>query len=150
MYWILIIVMYFLLKRLWKILELNFEKLEEFEGEFIYTYLKGLLKKEAYFNLKEVKYVFFSVLLIKNDIVLKIILKDGYTIILRKRKNCILFLKSCKENNEELYMKILQKFPMGLDISQIIEREIEKYKEDNEDDNRGNPSEGGKNEDSGK
>ncbi len=134
MYVVLIIVLYFLLRRLWKILKLNFEKLEEFEGEFIYTYLKGLLKKEAYFSLKEVKYVFFSVVLIKNDIVLKIILKDGYNIVLRKRKNCILFLRSCKKNNKELYMKILQKFPMGLDISQIIEDEINKYKDGNNED----------------
>lgn len=31
-------------------------------------------------------------------------------------------------------MKILQKFPMGLDISQIIEDEINKYKDGNNED----------------
>ena len=47
---------------------------------------------------------------------------------LKKTQNCILFLKSCKKNDDELYQKILRSALMGIDISGIIEREIEKLK----------------------
>ena len=62
------------------------------------------------------------------QIVLNVYLKDGYMIKIQKKENCISFLKSCKENDEELYEKILRSIPMGLDISSIVEKEIENLK----------------------
>ena len=129
---VLVVIFYLLIRRIWKKIKTRFEKLEGIEGEFIYTYLKGFFKKEVYFSLHEVEIVYFSRVFINNsgfkNILLNIILKDGYIVVLKKKENCIHFLKSCKENDRELYMKIIQKFPMGLDISSIIENEIENYK----------------------
>ena len=80
--------LYFLIIRILKNIRLRFEKLEELEGEFIFTYLRKLQKKE----------------------------------------NIILFFKSCKENKPELYDKFLKNAPMGINISAIMDREIENYK----------------------
>ena len=89
-----------------KNIKLKFEKLEELEGEFIYTYLMKFSKKEIYFRLDEIKTVFFTRMIIKNDefdkLTLFIILEDDYAVRLQKKENIILFFKSCKENNPEI------------------------------------------------
>ena len=64
---------------------------------------------------------------------MSILLKDSYTIKLQKKNDCILFLKSCKENEPELFNKILGSGPIGIkmigiDIPEMIEKEIEDYK----------------------
>jgi len=56
------------------------------------------------------------------------ILEDEYAIKLQKKENIILFFKSCKENKPELYDKFLKNAPMGINISAIMDREIENYK----------------------
>jgi len=115
-----------------KNIKLKFEKLEELEGEFIYTYLMKFSKKEVYFKLDEIKTVFFTRMIIKNDefgkLMLFIILEDDYAIRLQKKENIILFFKSCKENTPELYDKFLKNAPMGINISAIMDKEIENYK----------------------
>jgi hypothetical protein len=115
-----------------KNIKLKFEKLEELEGEFIYTHLMKFSKKEIYFSLEEIKTVFFTRMIIKNDefgnLTLFIILEDEYAIKLQKKENIILFFKSCKENKPELYDKFLKNAPMGINISAIMDREIENYK----------------------
>ena len=125
--------LYFLIIRILKNIRLRFEKLEELEGEFIFTYLRKLSKKEIYFSLEEIKTVFFTRMIIKNDefgnLTLFIILEDEYAIKLQKKENIILFFKSCKENNPEMYDKFLKNAPMGINISGIMDREIENYKE---------------------
>ena len=125
--------LYFLIIRILKNIRLRFEKLEELEGEFIFTYLRKLSKKEIYFSLEEIKTVFFTRMIIKNDefgnLTLFIILEDEYAIKLQKKENIILFFKSCKENEPELYDKFLKNVPMGINISAIMDREIENYKE---------------------
>ena len=108
--WVLIIL--FWAKKFLKHLAYKVEKLEELDGEFIYTSLKVLRKKSEYFHINEV---------------------DSYTIKLQKKKDCILFLKSCKENEPELFNKILGAVPIGIkmigiDIPEMIEKEIEDYK----------------------
>ena len=122
--------LYFLIIRMLKNIRLRFEKLEELEGEF--TYLRKLSKKEIYFRLEEIKTVFFTRMIIKNDefgnLTLFIILEDEYAIKLQKKENIILFFKSCKENKPELYDKFLKNAPMGINISAIMDREIENYK----------------------
>jgi hypothetical protein len=124
--------LYFLIIRILKNIRLRFEKLEELEGEFIFTYLRKLSKKEIYFSLEEIKTVFFTRMIIKNDefgnLTLFIILEDEYAIKLQKKENIILFFKSCKENKSELYDKFLKNAPMGINISAIMDREIENYK----------------------
>ena len=124
--------LYFLIIRIFKNIRLRFEKLEELEGEFIFTYLRKLSKKEIYFSLEEIKTVFFTRMIIKNDefgkLMLFIILEDDYAIRLQKKENIILFFKSCKENKPELYNKFLKNAPMGINISAIMDREIENYK----------------------
>ena len=125
--------LYFLIIRILKNIRLRFEKLEELEGEFIFTYLRKLSKKEIYFSLEEIKTVFFTRMIIKNDefgnLTLFIILEDEYAIKLQKKENIILFFKSCKENNPEMYDKFLKNAPMGINISVIMDKEIENYKE---------------------
>ena len=125
--------LYFLIIRILKNIRLRFEKLEELEGEFIFTYLRKLSKKEIYFSLEEIKTVFFTRMIIKNDefgkLMLFIILEDDYAIRLQKKENIILFFKSCKENNPEMYDKFLKNAPMGINISAIMDKEIENYKE---------------------
>ena len=125
--------LYFLIIRILKNIRLRFEKLEELEGEFIYTHLMKFSKKEVYFRLDEIKTVFFTRMIIKNDefgnLTLFIILEDEYAIKLQKKENIILFFKSCKENNPEMYDKFLKNAPMGINISAIMDKEIENYKE---------------------
>ena len=133
--WLLVIlylVLYFLARKIWKNIKLSFEKLEELNGEFIYTFLRRIFKKEVYFKLEEVKTVFFTRMIIKNDmfgnLTLYIVLEDDYAIKLQKKENIILFFKSCKENNFELYEKFVKNAPMGINITAIMDREIENYK----------------------
>ena len=68
-------------------------------------------------------------MIIKNDefdkLTLFIILEDDYAVRLQKKENIILFFKSCKENKPELYDKFLKNVPMGINISAIMDREIE-------------------------
>ena len=125
--------LYFLIIRILKNIRLKFEKLEELEGEFIFTYMRKFSKKEIYFRLDEIKTVFFTRMIIKNDefdkLTLFIILEDDYAVRLQKKGNIILFFKSCKENNPEMYDKFLKNAPMGINISAIMDKEIENYKE---------------------
>lgn len=129
---LLYFIIYFLIRRLHKKIKLKFEKLEELEGEFIYTYLMKFSKKEIYFRLDEIKTVFFTRMIIKNDefdkLTLFIILEDDYAVRLQKKENIILFFKSCKENNPEMYDKFLKNAPMGINISAIMDKEIGNYK----------------------
>ena len=130
---LLYFIIYFLIRKMLKNIKLKFEKLEELEGEFIYTHLMKFSKKEVYFRLDEIKTVFFTRMIIKNDefgkLMLFIILEDDYAIRLQKKENIILFFKSCKENKPELYDKFLKNAPMGINISAIMDKEIENYKE---------------------
>ena len=129
---LLYFIIYFLIRKMLKNIKLKFEKLEELEGEFIYTHLMKFSKKEVYFRLDEIKTVFFTRMIIKNDefdkLTLFIILEDDYAVRLQKKENIILFFKSCKENKPELYDKFLKNAPMGINISAIMDREIENYK----------------------
>ncbi len=129
---IIAILLYFLLRRIWKNFKNRIEKLDEYNGEFIFTFFSKFWKKEIYFNLSEIQGVLFTRISISGglfkQIVVNIYLNDGYMIKIQKKSNCISFLKSCKENNEVLYEKILKSMPMGLDVSSIIEKEIENLK----------------------
>lgn len=128
---ILYLILYFFIRKIWKNIKLSFEKLEELDGEFIYTFFKNMFKKEIYFKLEEVKNIFFTKMVIKNDMFgnlnLYIILEDDYAVKLQKKENIIIFFASCKRNNPELYERFLRNTPMGISISGIMDREIEIY-----------------------
>lgn len=132
---ILYLFIYFLIRKIMKNIKLSFEKLEELGGEFIYTFLNRVFKKEIYFKLEEVKNIFFTRMVIKNDmfgnLMLYIILEDDYTVKLEKKENIIIFFASCKRNNPELYEKFLRNTPMGINISAIMDKEIENYENKN-------------------
>ena len=132
---ILYLFIYFLIRKIMKNIKLSFEKLEELGGEFIYTFLKRVFKKEIYFKLEEVKNIFFTRMVIKNDmfgnLMLYIILEDDYTVKLEKKENIIIFFASCKRNNPELYERFLRNTPMGINISAIMDKEIENYENKN-------------------
>ncbi|BBM36036.1 hypothetical protein [Pseudoleptotrichia goodfellowii] len=132
---ILYLFIYFLIRKIMKNIKLSFEKLEELGGEFIYTFLNRVFKKEIYFKLEEVKNIFFTRMVIKNDmfgnLMLYIILEDDYTVKLEKKENIIIFFASCKRNNPELYERFLRNTPMGINISAIMDKEIENYENKN-------------------
>ncbi|RRD39523.1 hypothetical protein EII29_06850 [Leptotrichia sp. OH3620_COT-345] len=129
---ILYFVLYFFIRKIRRSIKLSFEKLEELNGEFIYTFLKNFSKKEMYFNLEEVHSLFFTQMIVKNgsfgNLTVYIILEDEYAVKLQKKENIITFFKSCKENKPEMYEKFLESTPMGIDISAIMDKEIEDYK----------------------
>ncbi|MDO5089204.1 MAG: hypothetical protein Q4D53_05405 [Leptotrichiaceae bacterium] len=129
---ILYFVFYFFIRKIRRNIKLSFEKLEELNGEFIYTFLKNFSKKEIYFTLEEVHSLYFTRMIVKNrnfaSLTAYIVLEDEYTMKLQKKENIIIFFKSCKENKPELYEKFLKATPMGIDISGIMDKEIENYK----------------------
>ncbi len=57
----------------------------------------------------------------------KIFLKDQYIINLNKKESCVKLLKSCRENNKDLYEKVFKRVPMGIDIYSIVEEEIDNF-----------------------
>jgi hypothetical protein len=119
------------------------EKLEERNGEFIFTYLSYILKKEMYFNVYEVENVSFSKMIIKNKefsrLTLMITLDNNDIIKIFNKRNAIIFFKSCKENSPALYEDIFQKSDIfngmpgffGLtSIRDIVENEIKKLEDE--------------------
>ena len=71
MFWIMEIVIvfigYYLIIGSYKSFRIKLEKLEELNGEFIFTYLSYMRKKEEYFSIYEVRDVNFSKMVIKNN-----------------------------------------------------------------------------------
>ena len=128
---LLFLMIYVLIRLNWNKIQNKLEKLEEYNGEFIYTFFNKFWKKEMYFNLSENEEILFTRMVINRNkfdkIGIKIFLKDTYIITLNKKENCIELLKSCRENNRELYEKVFKRVPMGIDIYSIVEEEIDKF-----------------------
>lgn len=128
---LLFLMIYVLIRLNWNKIQNKLEKLEEYNGEFIYTFFNKFWKKEMYFNLSEIEEILFTRMVINRNkfdkIGIKIFLKDTYIITLNKKENCIELLKSCRENNRELYEKVFKRVPMGIDIYSIVEEEIDKF-----------------------
>lgn len=127
----------------YKSVKLKTEKLEEVNGEFIFTYLSYILKKEMYFSVYEVENVSFPKMIIKNSgfsrLTLVITLQNHEIIKLYNKRNAIIFFKSCKENSPVLYEEIFEKSDIfsgmpgffGLtSIRDIVENEIKKFEEE--------------------
>ena len=113
-------------------IKFNVENLEELDGEFIFTFLKRIKKKEIYFNIDEVKICLLTRILIQKGTFTKInfniYLNDGYSLRLRKKRECLLFLQVCREKREDLYQKILSMIPAETTVVSIIEKELDNFK----------------------
>ena len=105
-------------------IKFNVENLEELDGEFIFTFIKRIKKKEIYFNIDEVKICLLTRILIQKGtfrtINFNIYLNDGYSLRLRKKRECLLFLQVCREKREDLYQKILSMIPAETTVVSII------------------------------
>ena len=128
---LLFIAIYLLFKLNWDKVKNKIENLEEYNGEFIYTFFYRFWKKEMYFELSEIEEILFTRMVINKNkfdkLSVKIFLKDQYIINLNKKENCVKLLKSCRENNKDLYEKVFKKVPMGIDIYSIVEEEIDNF-----------------------
>ena len=115
-----------------KKIRFNAENLEELDGEFIFTFIKRIKKKEIYFNIDEVKICLLTRILIQKGtfrtINFNIYLNDGYRLRLRKKRECLLFLQVCREKREDLYQKILSMIPAETTVVSIIEKELDNFK----------------------
>ena len=115
-----------------KKIRFNAENLEELDGEFIFTFIKRIKKKEIYFNIDEVKICLLTRILIQKGtfrtINFNIYLNDGYSLRLRKKRECLLFLQVCREKREDLYQKILSMIPAETTVVSIIEKELDNFK----------------------
>ena len=113
-------------------IKFNVENLEELDGEFIFTFIKRIKKKEIYFNIDEVKICLLTRILIQKGtfrtINFNIYLNDGYSLRLRKKRECLLFLQVCREKREDLYQKILSMIPAETTVVSIIEKELDNFK----------------------
>lgn len=128
---LLFVAIYVLVRLNWNKIQSRVEKLEEYNGEFIYTFFNKFWKKEMYFDLSEIEEILFTRMVInKNEfdkLSVKIFLKDQYIINLNKKESCVKLLKSCRENNKDLYEKVFKRVPMGIDIYSIVEEEIDNF-----------------------
>lgn len=113
-------------------IKFNVENLEELDGEFIFTFIKRIKKKEIYFNIDEVKICLLTRILIQKGtfrtINFNIYLNDGYSLRLRKKRECLLFLQVCRDKREDLYQKILSMIPAETTVVSIIEKELDNFK----------------------
>ena len=115
-----------------KKIRFNAENLEELGGEFIFTFIKKIKKEQIYFNIDEVKMCILTRIFIHQGtfktINFNIFLNDGYSLRLRKKNECLLFLQVCREKREELYQKILSMIPADMTVISIIEKELDNFK----------------------
>ncbi|WP_374122979.1 hypothetical protein [Leptotrichia hongkongensis] len=115
-----------------KKIRFNAENLEELNGEFIFTFIKRIKKEQIYFNIDEVKMCILTRIFIHQGtfktINFNIFLNDGYSLRLRKKNECLLFLQVCREKREELYQKILSMIPADMTVISIIEKELDNFK----------------------
>ena len=129
---LLIYIFYLFLRMILKTIRFRAEKLEELGGEFIFTFIKRIRKKEIYFNIDEVRMVTLTRMLIRKGTFqimnINILLKDGYLLQLKKKYECLLFLQTCREKRKGLYEKILNTMPIGTRIIEIIEKDLDNFK----------------------
>ena len=140
---ILIFLAYYLYMSYYKSMKMKTEKLEEMNGEFIFTYLSYIMKKEMYFDIYEVENVGFSKMIIKNKeftrLTLVITLENHDVIRIFNKRNAIIFFKSCKEKSPGLYEEIFARSDIfggmpgffGLSsLRDIVENEIKRLEEE--------------------
>ena len=116
-----------------KKIRFNAENLEELDGEFIFTFIPKIKKQEIYFNINEVKLCVLTRIFIRQGtfktINFNILLNDGYSLRLKKKRDCLLFLKVCREKKAELYQKILSMIPADMTVILILEKELDNFEQ---------------------
>lgn len=129
---LILYIIYIIFAIIMRKIKFNVENLEELDGEFIFTFLKGIKKEEVYFNIDEVKICLLTRILIREGtfrtINFNIVLNDGYSFRLRKKRECLLFLLICRERRKELYQKTLSMIPAEMTVVSIIEKELDNFK----------------------
>ena len=129
---LILYIIYIIFAIIMRKIKFNVENLEELDGEFIFTFLKGIKKEEVYFNIDEVKICLLTRILIREGtfrtINFNIVLNDGYSFRLRKKRECLLFLLICRERRNELYQKTLSMIPAEMTVVSIIEKELDNFK----------------------
>ena len=114
---LILYIVYVIFSMIMKKIRFNAENLEELDGEFIFTFIQKIKKQQIYFNINEVKLC----------INFNILLNDGYSLRLKKKRDCLLFLKVCREKREELYQKILSMIPADTTVILILEKELDNF-----------------------
>ena len=116
-----------------KKIRFNAENLEELDGEFIFTFIKKVKKEQIYFHIDEVKMCVLTRIFIRQGtfktINFNILLNDGYSLRLKKKRDCLLFLKVCREKKAELYQKILSMIPADMTVILILEKELDNFEQ---------------------
>ena len=129
---LILYIVYVIFSLIMKKIKFNAENLEELDGEFIFTFIKRIKKEQIYFNIDEVKMCILTRIFIHQGtfktINFNIFLNDGYSLRLRKKNECLLFLQVCREKREELYQKILSMIPADMTVISIIEKELDNFK----------------------
>ena len=129
---LILYIVYVIFSLIMKKIKFNAENLEELDGEFIFTFIKRIKKEQIYFNIDEVKMCVLTRIFIHQGtfktINFNIFLNDGYSLRLRKKNECLLFLQVCREKREELYQKILSMIPADMTVISIIEKELDNFK----------------------
>ena len=96
-YILIFYVLYFIFRKISEKIKYKSEKLEELDGEFIFTFINRIRKKEIYFNINEVTMAILTRMFIKRGTFqtmnFRIFLVDGYNLRLRKKQDCLIFLK---------------------------------------------------------
>ena len=130
-YILIFYVLYFIFRKISEKIKYKSEKLEELDGEFIFTFINRIRKKEIYFNINEVTMAILTRMFIKRGTFqtmnFRIFLVDGYNLRLRKKQDCLIFLKACRNKRKELYQKILEMIPAGASIITILEKELDNF-----------------------
>lgn len=130
-YILIFYVLYFIFRKISEKIKYKSEKLEELDGEFIFTFINWIRKKEIYFNINEVTMAILTRMFIKRGTFqtmnFRIFLVDGYNLRLRKKQDCLIFLKACRNKRKELYQKILEMIPAGASIITILEKELDNF-----------------------
>ena len=128
---IYVYIIYLLFSLIMKKIRFKAENLEELDGEFIFTFIRRIRKKEIYFNINEVTMAILTRMFIKRGTFqtmnFRIFLVDGYNLRLRKKQDCLIFLKACRNKRKELYQKILEMIPAGASIITILEKELDNF-----------------------
>lgn len=129
---LILYIVYVIFSLIMKKIKFNAENLEELDGEFIFTFIKKIKKEQIYFHIDEVKMCVLTRIFIQQGtfrtINFNIFLNDGYSLRLRKKSECLLFLQVCREKRKELYQKILSMIPADMTVISIIEKELDNFK----------------------
>lgn len=130
---LLVIIIYFLFKRIFYLIRQKIEKLEFIGTDCLFTYYKNMKIDEIYFNVNDIdKYLFSKISTTKENgigiksITMVIVLKNGTQLTIEKKENVIIiFAMLMKFREKEILELNMNAFSLYLIKDQLIE-EIKK------------------------